>query len=124
MFARKVEAPMTVQVPGPTQDRPSWTKVGVIAALGFIAGVVWPRLAGVRLGPSVPEAPSASVVTASSASNPSDAPAGTTPAVVVSTAPPAARPAGPLQSATPLVSATAGASPPAAPSAAAGDKPA
>ncbi len=30
-----------------------------MAAIGFTIGVAWPRLAGVRLGPSVPEAPSA-----------------------------------------------------------------
>ncbi len=30
-------------------------KVAVIAALGFVVGVAWPRLLGIRLGPSAPE---------------------------------------------------------------------
>jgi hypothetical protein len=38
-----------------------------MAAIGFVVGVAWPRLAGVRLGPSVPEAPSAAIAPASSA---------------------------------------------------------
>ena len=45
----------TVMVPSAAADRPSWTKVGAIAAIGFAVGVVWPRLAGVRLGPNLPE---------------------------------------------------------------------
>jgi|CZKU01.1.fsa_nt_gi hypothetical protein len=36
--------------------------VGAIAVAGFVIGVAWPRLAGVRLGPSVPEGPSAAVI--------------------------------------------------------------
>jgi hypothetical protein len=67
-----------VQLPGADADRPSWTRVGVIAAIGFVVGVAWPRLAGVRLGPSVPEA----VASAS-------APALPSPSVSPSAAPPA-----------------------------------
>jgi hypothetical protein len=58
MFSRKADGPLSVQIPAPTEDRPSWSRVGVIAAIGFLVGVAWPRLAGVRLGPSVPESPS------------------------------------------------------------------
>jgi hypothetical protein len=65
MFSPKAEAPLAVRVPGAADDRPSWMKVGVIAAVGFIAGIVWPRVAGVRLGPAVPEGASASVASAS-----------------------------------------------------------
>jgi hypothetical protein len=65
MFSPKAEVPLAVRVPGVADDRPSWMKVGVIAAIGFIAGVVWPRVAGVRLGPAVPESPSASVAAGS-----------------------------------------------------------
>jgi hypothetical protein len=46
-----------IRVPDPEADHPSWTKVGVIAVVGFVIGVAWPRLAGVRLGPSVPDLP-------------------------------------------------------------------
>jgi Bacterial SH3 domain len=59
MLSRKAVGPVVVQVPGPAQDRPSWKRVGVIAAAGFVVGIAWPRLAGVRLGPSLPDGPSA-----------------------------------------------------------------
>src|SRR5579859_7702838 len=61
MFSRKADGPLVVEVPTPTEDRPSWGKVAVIAAIGFIVGVAWPRLAGVRLGPAVPESPATSI---------------------------------------------------------------
>ena len=64
MLSRKADQPLTVQIPAPAQDRPSWTRVGVITAIGFIVGVAWPRLAGVRLGPSVPEAAGSSIASA------------------------------------------------------------
>jgi hypothetical protein len=60
MLPRKADGPLTVQVPSPGQDRPSWLGVGAIAVIGFVVGVAWPRLAGVRLGPSVPDSPAAS----------------------------------------------------------------
>jgi SH3 domain-containing protein len=60
MSSRKADGPLAVQVPSPGSDRPSWIGVGAIAAAGFLIGVVWPRLAGVRPGPSVPEAVTAS----------------------------------------------------------------
>src|ERR1700690_3578566 len=44
----------SIEVPNATEDRPSWVKVGIIAALGFVIGVAWPRLAGVHLGPAAP----------------------------------------------------------------------
>src|ERR1700723_4148949 len=46
--------PLTVQLPPEGTDRPSWIKVGAIALIGFTVGVVWPRLAGIRPGPSAP----------------------------------------------------------------------
>jgi hypothetical protein len=70
MLSRKADGPLTVQIPGPTEDRPSWTRVGVIAAIGFIVGVAWPRLAGVRLGPSVPEVATASAAATTPPSEP------------------------------------------------------
>ncbi len=60
MPPRKADGPLAVQVPSPGQDRPSWLGVGAIAVVGFVVGVAWPRLAGVRLGPSVPDSPAAS----------------------------------------------------------------
>jgi hypothetical protein len=48
------DVPLAIEVPSPDRDKPAWVKVGVIAAVGFIVGVAWPRLVGVRLGPSAP----------------------------------------------------------------------
>jgi hypothetical protein len=60
MPLRKADGPLTVQVPSPGQDRPSWLGVGTVAVVGFVVGVAWPHLAGVRLGPSVPDSTTAS----------------------------------------------------------------
>jgi Bacterial SH3 domain len=68
MSFRNASGPLVVEVPPSSADRPSWAKVGVITAMGFIVGVAWPRIAGVRLGPSVPEASSTMVPAASSGS--------------------------------------------------------
>lgn len=48
------DAPLAVEVPASNADKPAWVKVGVIAAVGFVIGIAWPRLVGVRLGPSAP----------------------------------------------------------------------
>ena len=45
---------MVVDVPTAAADQPSWLRVGVFAVIGFVVGVGWPRIAGVRLGPSAP----------------------------------------------------------------------
>lgn len=62
MSLRRADGPLTVHVPSADADRPAWGRVGIIAAIGFVVGVAWPKLAGVRLGPSVP-APLASTST-------------------------------------------------------------
>src|SRR5215813_5753296 len=64
--ARK-DPPLAVDVPSADRDRPAWGKVGAIAVVGFIIGVAWPKLAGVKLGPA---APSDSVMAANSADLP------------------------------------------------------
>jgi hypothetical protein len=100
--------PLTVELPPAASDRPSWIKVGAIAVIGFTVGVVWPRLAGIRPGPSAPteataaagatstrapETPAASSATAAeSAPAPSAAPstaASDVAAVPLNNAPPA-----------------------------------
>jgi len=80
------EVPLAVEVPTAERDKPAWVKVGVIAAVGFVVGIAWPRVVGVRLGPSAPnesssasaspqgrapDAPPASVATKASAAAPS-----------------------------------------------------
>ncbi|MGH7280704.1 MAG: hypothetical protein ACRELY_04210, partial [Polyangiaceae bacterium] len=62
---------MVVDVPSAASDQPSWLRVGVFAVIGFVVGVGWPRIAGVRLGPSAP-APIADQ--AQSAARPTDPP--------------------------------------------------
>jgi hypothetical protein len=69
-LSRKAEAPVQVQVPGQAEDRPSWKRVGIIAAAGFVIGIGWPRLAGVRLGPSPPETAASASVSASASAAP------------------------------------------------------
>src|SRR5579883_1379774 len=89
MSPRKADAPLTVQVPSPAQDRPSWGRAGIIAAVGFLIGVAWPRLAGIRPGPALPEAsPSAPPAAATAA----DRGSGAAPAAPATTAPAAAVP--------------------------------
>jgi hypothetical protein len=94
---------INVQVPEPAQDRPKWKSVAVIAGIGFVVGVAWPRLAGVRLGPSLPE-PSAAPSIAPSATLPPSAPSASAPAPVASAATPPAI----VSSTPPLASAPAG----------------
>ena len=54
MSQRKADGPLSVEIPSRDADRPAWGKVGVITAIGFIVGVGWPHVAGVRVGPSLP----------------------------------------------------------------------
>jgi SH3 domain-containing protein len=35
-------------------DQPAWAKVGLIAVVGFALGIVWPKVAGLELGPAPP----------------------------------------------------------------------
>jgi hypothetical protein len=44
----------TVVLPRTEDARPPWGKVGIIAAAGFIVGIAWPRLAGMRIAPNPP----------------------------------------------------------------------
>jgi hypothetical protein len=50
----KKERPLTVDIPRAADDRPAWSRVGLVALIGFAVGVAWPKLAGVQIGPSVP----------------------------------------------------------------------
>jgi len=86
--------PLVVDVPTPAEDRPSWVKVGIIAAIGFVIGVAWPRLAGVRLGPAAPgEAAPSAVAARADAPAPASAPVATAaPAPVAAPAPPLTSP--------------------------------
>jgi hypothetical protein len=43
-----------VEVPAAKDDSVKFGRVGIIAVVGFVIGIAWPRLAGVKLVPSVP----------------------------------------------------------------------
>jgi hypothetical protein len=107
MFSRKADGPLSVQIPVPAEDRPAWTKVAVIAAIGFVVGIAWPKLVGVRLGPSVPEASSAAAAASAPAVEtvPSPSASPSAPAVPVVAATPAPAP---VASAPPPLSVTVG----------------
>lgn len=48
------ERALKIEIPKPADDRPAWSRVGIIGAAGFVLGVAWPKAAGVKIGPSVP----------------------------------------------------------------------
>ena len=90
MSLRRAEGPLTVHVPSSDEDRPVWSRVGVITAIGLVVGFAWPKLAGVRLGPSVP-APAASSSSAPPESTEvATAPSIAVPAILPALAPPVA----------------------------------
>jgi Bacterial SH3 domain len=68
---RRPDAPLSVEIPAPTGDRPAWGKVGIIAGCGFVLGIAWPSLTSTRIAPHPPGEGAASV--ASSATGPSAA---------------------------------------------------
>jgi hypothetical protein len=87
---------VVVDKPASELDRPSWVKVGIIAALGFVVGIAWPRLAGLRPGPAVPDPGTLTSARPTDSAPPAESAA---PSLAsVTTAPPSAQPA-PLASA-------------------------
>ncbi|MEP7124613.1 MAG: SH3 domain-containing protein [Byssovorax sp.] len=50
----KTDRPLAVEIPRAGSEHPAWSRVGAIGLCGFLIGIAWPRIAGVRIGPSVP----------------------------------------------------------------------
>jgi hypothetical protein len=50
----KQDRPLEVEIPRPGSENPAWSRVGIIGLAGFVIGMAWPRIAGVKVGPSVP----------------------------------------------------------------------
>ncbi|WP_437970243.1 SH3 domain-containing protein [Sorangium sp. So ce260] len=73
----KRQRPLTVDIPRPGDEQPVWSRIGVIALVGFVVGVAWPRIAGVRIGPSVPGDLKATAETAAAPPSPAAAAPGT-----------------------------------------------
>ncbi|HTQ03597.1 MAG TPA: SH3 domain-containing protein [Polyangiaceae bacterium] len=59
MATSRRQPALKVEVPRPSNVPLRLGRVGLIAVVGFLAGIVWPRLAGLRLVPTLP-APTAS----------------------------------------------------------------
>ncbi|MEO7330995.1 MAG: SH3 domain-containing protein, partial [Minicystis sp.] len=51
----KVDKPLKVVIPKAGADQPIWSRVGIIGFAGFVIGIAWPKVAGVKVGPAVPE---------------------------------------------------------------------
>jgi hypothetical protein len=47
-------ATLKVDIPQPADDSPKLGRVGIIVVVGFVIGILWPRLAGVQLVPGPP----------------------------------------------------------------------
>lgn len=48
------ERSLRIEVPEPAEDEPRLARVGIVAAAGFLIGIIWPWAAGVQLGRSAP----------------------------------------------------------------------
>jgi hypothetical protein len=68
------EGSLRVEVPKPGDDKPRFGRVAIITLAGFAIGIAWPRLAGMKLVPSVPEEANAAAVAAPDSSEPPTAP--------------------------------------------------
>jgi len=53
-FNRKRHKEPAIVVPKPSEDRPKFGRVGIIAGVGFVVGVAWPGLARLELVPRPP----------------------------------------------------------------------
>lgn len=51
---RKLASAPTISVPKPSDDKPKFGRVGIIAAVGFVVGIAWPGIAQLELVPRPP----------------------------------------------------------------------
>jgi SH3 domain-containing protein len=59
-LAAERRQPLKIEVPNSKQETLRFGRVGVIVTVGFAIGILWPRLAGFKLVPSVPSQPAES----------------------------------------------------------------
>jgi Bacterial SH3 domain len=52
--------PLKIEVPNQKQETLRFGRVGLIVTVGFLVGIIWPRIAGFKLVPSVPSQPAES----------------------------------------------------------------
>jgi hypothetical protein len=53
-IAARSTKPLRVDLPSPEAERPVLSRVGIVAAIGFVVGIAWPRLVGLEVGPDIP----------------------------------------------------------------------
>ncbi|HEY6558742.1 MAG TPA: SH3 domain-containing protein [Polyangiaceae bacterium] len=53
-LSRHKSGPVRIEVPKPEDEKLRFGRVGIIALVGFVIGIAWPRLAGVKLVPDPP----------------------------------------------------------------------
>jgi hypothetical protein len=93
-----------ITIPTPAEDAPPWLRVGVLAAVGFAVGILWPRVVGLRLGPAAPQDAASAVAAQAPGAGPvpqlrGSAQAGAAPSAAPSVVPTAAAPPEPKVSA-------------------------
>ena len=86
-MAVKKDAALRVHIPTPNEDRAIAAKVGVLAIVGFVVGVAWPRLIGFHVGPNPPSSDRTPSAAAAPASASAAAPASSSAAAPVDSAP-------------------------------------
>lgn len=59
-MATQRRQPLKIEVPSQKQEALRFGRVGLIVTVGFLVGIVWPRVAGFKLVPSVPSQPAES----------------------------------------------------------------
>jgi hypothetical protein len=59
-LAAERRQPLKIEVPNQKQETLRFGRVGIIVTVGFAIGILWPRLAGFKLVPSVPSQPAES----------------------------------------------------------------
>jgi hypothetical protein len=69
------EGSLRVEVPKPGEDKPRIGRVAIITVVGFAIGILWPRLAGVKMVPNVPNEESGAVAEVSAEPKEPPAPA-------------------------------------------------
>ncbi|HET7539233.1 MAG TPA: SH3 domain-containing protein [Polyangiaceae bacterium] len=52
--------PLKIEIPNQKQETLRFGRVGLIVSAGFLIGIIWPRVAGFKLVPSVPSQPAES----------------------------------------------------------------
>lgn len=72
-----------ITIATPEQNAPGWGRAGIVAAIGLAVGLLWPKLTGISLAPTVPGVERAAGSATASAQAPASAPSASGEAPVV-----------------------------------------